>query len=270
MEGENLAVEYRFGNGQGAKRLEELALNLIRLKPDVVVVSATSATLATKKATTTSPIVMTSAGDPVGDGIVASLARPGGNITGLASLTSELGGKRVEILKEAVPRATLIGVLMGSRKGPGGQRQVKSIKAVAQAVGVRIQEFGATDAEESEKAFQALSRDRFHALITTSGPEIFAVRKRIVELAGKYRLPGIYPEKEFVAEGGLLFYGIDRPVQYGRAAVYVDKILKGGKPAELPVEQPTKFEFVINLKTAKQIGLSIPPNVLARADRLIK
>jgi putative ABC transport system substrate-binding protein len=271
VEGKNLNIEYRFGEGKGLNRLAELAADLVRLNLDVIVVNATSATLAAKKATSTIPIVMSSVGDPVGEGIVASLARPGGNITGLASLTGELGGKRLEVLKEAIPRATLVGVLMGSRKGPGGQLQVKAMRTAALALGLRLEEFGVTGGpEESEKAFQTLVHQRFHALITTSGPAIFAARKRIVMLAGKYRLPGVYPQKEFVEEGGLIFYGVDRPGQYRHAAVYVDKILKGAKPADLPVEQPTKFELIINLKTAKQIGVTIPPNVLARADRVIK
>jgi putative ABC transport system substrate-binding protein len=271
VEGQNLIIEYRFGEGRGVKQLAAFASDLVRINVDVLVVTATSPTLAAKKATSTIPIVMVSVGDPVGQGIIASLARPGGNITGLASLTGELGGKRLEILKDAFPRATQVGILMGSRKGRGGQRQAKAIKAAGDGLGLTLEEFGATGApEDTERAFRTLADRLFHAFITTSGPEIFATRKRIILLAGKYRLPGIFPQKEFVEQGGLMSYGVDRPNQYRHAAVYVDKILKGAKPADLPVEQPTKFEFVVNLKTAKQIGLTIPPNVLARADRVIR
>ncbi|HWP60467.1 MAG TPA: ABC transporter substrate-binding protein [Candidatus Acidoferrales bacterium] len=270
IEGKNLIIEYRFGEGKGEKRLADLAAELVRLNVDVILVNATSATLAAKKATSAIPIVMSSVGDPVGRGIVASLARPGGNITGLASLTDELGGKRLEILKDAIPRATRIGILMGSRRGPGGQRQVEAIKAAAAGFGLTSEEFGATDAEDSEKAFRTLAHQQFHAFITTSGPAILAAKRRILMLAGQYRLPGIFPQKEFVDEGGLMSYGVDRGGQYRHGAVYVDKILKGAKPSDLPVEQPTKFELVINLKAAKQIGLTIPQSVLYRADRVIK
>jgi putative ABC transport system substrate-binding protein len=271
VEGKNLTIEYRFGEPKGPARLAELAAELVGLKVDLIVVTATSAALAAKKVTNTIPIVMSSVGDPVGQGIVVSLARPGGNITGLASLTGDLGGKRLEILKEAIPKSTLVALFMGSDRGRGGELQAKVIRAAAPALGLKVEVFGVTgEPERLDKAFQTAARERFHAIITTSGPAIFAERKRIVTLATKHRLPGIFPQKEFVEEGGLIFYGVDRPDQYRRAAVYVDKILKGAKPADLPVERPTKFEFVINLKTAKQIGLIIPPNVLARADKVIR
>ena len=270
-EGKNLTIEYRFGEARGPARLAELAADLVGVKVDLIVVTATSAALAAKKATDNISIVMASVGDPVGQGIIASLARPGGNITGLASLTAELGGKRLEILKEALPKSTLIALFMGSDRGRGGELQAKLIRTAAPGLGVKLEVFGVTgEPERLHKAFQTAARERFEGFLTTSGPAIFAERKRIVTLAIKHRLPGILPQKEFVEEGGLMFYGVDRPDQYRRAAVYVDKILKGAKPADLPVERPTKFEFVINLKTAKQIGVTIPPNVLARADKVIK
>jgi putative ABC transport system substrate-binding protein len=271
VEGKNLTIEYRFGEGKGPSRLAELAAELVRVKPDVIVVSATSPALAAKKATGTIPIVMASVGDPVGQGIIASLARPGENITGLASLTAELAGKRLEILKEVVPRSTRVGVLRGERVGRGGQLQLKEMRAAALALGLKLEEIGvASDPEGLENAFQTAVRERVSAITTTAGPASFSQRKRIVELAGKYRLPAIYSEEEFVEAGGLMSYGVDRSDQYRRAAIYVDKILKGAKPADLPVEQPTKFELVINLKAAKQIGLTIPQSVLYRADKVIK
>jgi ABC-type uncharacterized transport system substrate-binding protein len=268
IEGKNLSLEYRFGENKGPNRLVELSAELIRLDLDVIVVSGTAATLAAKKATSSIPIVMSSGGDPVGQGIIASLARPGGNITGLAGFTAELGGKRLELLKEVVPKSTVVALFVIASDGRavgGGELQAKAIKATGPALGLKVEVFGVT-----EDAFQTAVRERFHGFITTSGPGIFGERKRIVALARKYRLPGIYPQKEFVDEGGLASYGVDRPDQLRRTAIYIDRILKGGKPSEMPVEQPTKFEFVINLKTAKQIGLVIPPNVLARADKVIR
>jgi putative ABC transport system substrate-binding protein len=268
IEGKNLSLEYRFGENKGPNRLVELSAELIRLDLDVIVVSGTAATLAAKKATSSIPIVMSAVGDPVGQGIIASLARPGGNITGLAGLTAELGGKRLELLKEVVPTSTVVALFVIATDGRavgGGELQAKAIKATGPALGLKVEVFGVT-----EDSFQTAVRERFHGFITTSGQGIFGERKRIVALARKYRLPGIYPQKEFVTEGGLASYGVDRPDQLRRTAIYIDRILKGGKPSEMPVEQPTKFEFVINLKTAKQIGLVIPPNVLARADKVIR
>jgi putative ABC transport system substrate-binding protein len=271
VEGKNLTIEYQFGEGKGPGRLAELAAELVRVKLDVIVVAATSPALAAKKATSTIPIVMAGVGDPVGQGIIASLARPGGNITGLASLAAELSGKRLEVLKEVVPRSTRVGVLGTAGRGRGAQLQFKEMKAAALALGLKLEEIGvAIDPEGLENAFQTAVRERVNAVITTAGPAIFSQRKRIVELAGKYRLPAIYPQKEFVDGGGLMSYGLDYPDLYRRAAIYVDKILKGTKPADLPVEQPMKFEFIVNLKTAKQIGLKIPQSVLYRADRVIR
>ena len=270
-EGKNLTIEYRFGEGKGPGRLAELAADLVRLNADLIVVTSTSSALAAKQATRSIPIVMCSSADPVGQGIIASLARPGGNITGLANFEQDLGGKRVEILKEAIPRASLVAVFMGSERGRGVELQTKLMKTAAPALGLKLELFGVIgEPQRLENAFQTVARNGFHALIATSGAAMFAERKRIAMLAVKYRLAGIYPEKGFVEEGGLLSYGIDRPSQYRQAATYVDKILKGAKPADLPVEQPKKFEFIVNLKTAKQIGLTIPPNVLARADKVIK
>ena len=270
IEGKNLTIEYRYAEGKGINRQIELAAELVGLKVDVIVVDTSGSALAAKKATSTIPIVMVNVGDPVGVGLIGSLARPGGNITGLASFGDELSGKRVEILKEVVPKATRFGVMAGPG-GPGVQLQVKIMRESASKLGVKLIELGGIDDAESVlDAFQVAVRERVHAIIPTSGATMFAQRKAIIVLAASHKFPAIYPQKEFVEDGGLLAYGVDRREQYRRAAVYVDKVLRGAKPADLPVERPKKFEFVINLKTAKQIGLTIPPNVLARADRVIR
>jgi putative tryptophan/tyrosine transport system substrate-binding protein len=270
IEGKNLTIEYRYAEGKGPDRRAELAIELVRLKPDVVVVDIVSSALAAKKATSTIPIVMVSVGDPVGRGLITSLARPGGNITGLAGFPEELAGKRVEILKEVLPKSTRIGVITGG-VGLGAELQVKTMKEVGSALGLKLEVVGeASDAEKLVKAFQTAARERVNAIVTISGTVTFGQRKSIIVLAANYKLPAIYPWREFVEDGGLMSYGTDRRDNYRRAAFYVDKILKGAKPADLPVEQPKKFEFIINLKAAKQIGLTIPPNVLARADKVIK
>jgi len=271
IEGKNIAIEYRFAE-QKPERLPELAADLARLKVDLIVVSGTPPALAAKNATTAIPIVMTNGGDPVGLGLVASLARPGGNVTGLAALGPELNTKRLEILKDAVPKLARVGLL---RRPPGvnvGQDlQLKEIRLAALALKLKLEEIDTQlDAKGLENAFQTAKQKQVNAIMTTATRVFFAERKRIVELAGKYRLPAIYFQKEFVDEGGLMSYGEDPTDQYRRAAVYVDKILKGAKPADLPVQQATKFEFVINLKAAKQIGLTIPPRVLERANRVVK
>jgi putative ABC transport system substrate-binding protein len=264
-------IEYRFGEGKGPDRLAELAVELARLKLDVIVVDTTTAALAAKKATSTIPIVMVSVGDPVTQGLIATLARPGGNITGNSTFTAELSGKRVEILKEVFPKSTRIGVITGPAGGQGTQLQLKVMKEVASALGLKLVELGsASDAEKVLNAFQAAVRERVNAIIPTSGSVIFSQRKSIIILAANYKLPAIYPQKEFVEDGGLLSYGVDRRELYRRAAIYVDKILKGAKPADLPVERPIKFEFFANLRAAKQIGFTIPPNVLVRADKVIR
>jgi putative tryptophan/tyrosine transport system substrate-binding protein len=265
-EGKNITFEYRFAEKQ-LERLPELAADLVRLRVDLIVVSGSPPALAAKKATTTIPIVMTNVGDPVGAGLVASLARPGGNVTGLSALATELNTKRLEVLKDAVPNLARVGVL----RGVAQDLQMKDLRPAALALNLRLEEIETLfDPNGLENAFQTAKQKQVNAILTTSTGPFFAERKRIVELAGKYRLPAIYPQDEFVEVGGLMSYGVDYDDNFRRAAVYVDKILKGAKPADLPVQQATKFEFVINLKAAKQIGLTIPPDVLARASRVIK
>jgi putative tryptophan/tyrosine transport system substrate-binding protein len=271
IEGKNITVEYRFAENKGPERQPELAADLVRRKVDLIVVSGTPAALAAKKATTTIPIVMTNTGDPVGAGVVASLARPGGNVTGNASLGFELATKRLEILKDAVPKLVRVGLLMPPIAGVSSNLQMKELRGAALALKLKLEEIETqADAKGLESAFQTAKQKQVGAILPSGSNPFFAERKRIVELAGKYRLPAIYFQKEFVDEGGLMSYGADFDDLYRRAAVYVDKILKGAKPADLPVQQPTKFEFVINLKAAKQIGLIIPPDVVARANQVIK
>jgi putative ABC transport system substrate-binding protein len=214
---------------------------------------------------------MTNAGDPVGAGLVASLARPGGNVTGFSSLASELITKRLELLKDAAPKLARVGLLMAAGGSISRDLQLKELRPAAVALKLKLEEIETQpDAKGLESAFQTAKQKQVGAIMTTTGNRFFAERKRIAELAGKYRLPAIYPQKEFVDEGGLMSYGVDYVDLYRRAAVYVDKILKGAKPADLPVQQATKFEFVINLKAAKQIGLTLSPEFLSRANRVIK
>jgi putative ABC transport system substrate-binding protein len=270
IEGKNIAIEYRFAE-QKSERLPELAADLVRLKVDLIAVAGTRPALAAKSATTTIPIVITVAGDPVGAGLVASLARPGGNVTGLSSLLTELNTKSLEILKDTVPKLARVGVL----RQPGGSGsasvQLKELRSAAVALMLKLEQIDTEpDPNGLESAFQTAKQKQVGAIMTMSSRPFFAERKRIVELAGKHRLPAIYPQKEFVEGGGLMSYGSDNTDQYRRAAVYVDKILKGAKPADLPVQQATKFEFVINLKAAKEIGLTIPVRVLERANQVIK
>jgi putative ABC transport system substrate-binding protein len=267
IEGKNLTIEYRFAE-QKPERLPDLAVDLVRLKVGLIVVSGTPPALAAKNATTTIPIVMANVADPVGQGLVASLARPGGNVTGNSGLAFELDTKRLEILKDVVPKLARVGFL---RLPSGTDSQVKEIRPAAVALRLKLEEIETQpDAKGLESAFQTAKQKQVGAIMTTVSRIFFAERKRIVELAVKYRLPAIYFQKEFVDEGGLMSYGADYVDLYRRTAVYVDKILKGAKPADLPVQQATKFEFVINLKAAKQIGLIIPPDVLARANKVIK
>ena len=269
IEGKNITIEYRFAE-QKPERLPELAADLVRLKVDLIVVSGTAPALAAKKATTTIPIVMTSVADPVGAGLVASLARPGGNVTGLSSLAPELNTKRLEILKDAVPKLARVGLLRPPGASIARDLQLKELRPAALALKLKLEEIETQpDAKGLESAFQTAKQKQVGAIMTTTTRPFFAERKRIVELAGKYRLPAIYFQKEFVDEGGLMSYGADSVDLYRRAAVYVDKILKGAKPADLPVQQATKFEFVINLKAAKQIGLTLSPEFLSRANRVI-
>ena len=269
IEGKNIAIEYRYAEGK-RDRFPELAAELVRLKVDLIVVEGTGLALAAKSATTTIPIVVTTVGDPVGAGLVASLARPGGNVTGLASLTPQLNTKRLEILKDTVPKLTRVG-LISSAVGVAAELQLKELKPAALALKLKLEVIDAQpDRKGLESAFETAKQKQVNAIMIQSIRPFSAERKRIVELAGKYRLPAIYAQKEYVDEGGLMSYGTDFIDLYRRAAVYVDKILKGAKPADLPVQQATKFEFVINLKAAKQIGMTVPPRVLERADRVIK
>jgi putative ABC transport system substrate-binding protein len=271
VEGQNIAIEYRYSHGKN-DRASELAAELVRLRVDVIVVAGGDPwILAAKNATKTIPIVMVGVGgDPVEAGLVESLARPGGNVTGITNLGPELGGKRLELLKEAVPKLARVAVLYDPAS-PGTAREMKELLPVAARVlGLTLQPWDVRAADGFEKVFAALSKERPDGLYVLAGPLVRANGKRIADLALKSRLPSMYAIRESVDAGGLMYYGADVADSYRRVAYYVDKILKGAKPAELPVEQPTKFELMINLKTAKQIGLTIPPNVLARADRVIK
>jgi putative ABC transport system substrate-binding protein len=270
IEGKNIAIEYRFAQ-QKTERLPELAADLVRLKVDLIVVTAGTPALAAKKATTTIPIVMGNVGDPVGVGLVASLARPGGNVTGLSGLAVELNTKRLEVLKDAVPKLARVGLLRPPEDTITRDLQLKELRAAALALKLKLEEIDTPLAAKGlESAFRTAKQKQVGAIMTTATTRLFAERKRIVELAGKHRLPAIYWQKEFVDEGGLMSYGVDFDDNYRRAAVYVDKILKGAKPADLPVQQATKFEFVINLKAANQIGLTIPVELLARANKVIQ
>ena len=270
IEGKNITIEYRFAE-QKSERLPELAADLVRLKVDLILVTAEPPASAAKKATTTTPIVMTSVGDPVGAGLVASLGRPGGNVTGLSSLSTQLNTKRLEILKDAVPKFARVGVLRLPGASIGRDLQLKELRTAALALKLKLEEIETQpDAKGLESAFQTAKQKQVNAIMTTANRPFFAERKRIVELAAKYQLPAIYSQKEYVDEGGLMSYKADYDDLFRRAAVYVDKILKGAKPADLPVQQATQFQFVINLKAAKQIGLTIPVDLLARANKVIK
>jgi putative ABC transport system substrate-binding protein len=270
VEGKNLAIENRFAE-ERQERLPELAAELVRLKVDVIVCASTNAALAAKGATTTIPVVFAASSDPVGTGLVASLARPGGNVTGLSSLSVELNTKRLEVLKDAVPKLTQVGLLRTTQNvAVADELMVKDFRAAAVALKLKLEEIETQiDAKGLERAFQTAKQKQVGAIMTFSRP-LFAERKRFVELAAKYRLPSIYPQKEYVDEGGLMYYGTDYQDLFRRSAHYVDKILKGAKPADLPVQLATKFEFVINLKAAKQIGLTLSPEFLSRANKVIK
>ena len=271
IEGKNITIEYRYAEGKAGERLPELVADLVRLKVDLIVASGGPTVLAAKKATSTIPIVMTIVGDPVGAGLVASLGRPGGNVTGLSSLAPELNTKRLEVLKDAVPRLSRVGFLRTPGDSITKDLQLKELRSAAVALKLKLEEIESqADAKALEGAFQTAKQKQAGAIMTTVSPLYFAERKRIVELATKHRLPAIYSQKEFVDEGGLMSYGADHTDLYRRTAVYVDKILKGAKPAELPVQQATKFEFIINLRAAKQIGLTIPVRVLERANQVIR
>jgi putative tryptophan/tyrosine transport system substrate-binding protein len=268
VEGQNIVIEYQYAEGK-MDRLADLAAELVRLKVDVIVTSSTLAIQAAKQATKTVPIVMANVADPVAVGLVASLARPGGNITGLTNVAPDLGEKRLELLKEVIPKLIRVAVLWDAA-APGQKPQMKQMEVAADALGLQLQPLNARDPKDFDGAFRAATRDRAGALIGLASPLFSAHRAQIVGLALKSKLPAIYPTRDFADAGGLMSYGPNNPGQWRRAATYVDKILKGTKPADLPVEQPMKFELVINLKAAKQIGLTIPPNVLARADKVLK
>jgi putative ABC transport system substrate-binding protein len=268
IEGKNFTIEYRFAEYKGADRLKELAADLVRLKVDLIVVAGGPAALAAKSATTSIPIVMTNDADPVGSGLVASLARPGGNVTGFSALSVELNTKRLEILKDAVHKLSRVGLLLPSSAAGA---QLKLLRDAAQHLKLKLEEIETQlDAKGFESAFQTAKQRQVGAIMTTTTRPFFAERKRIVELAVKYRLPAIYFSKEFVDEGGLMSYGADFEDLFRKAAHYVDKILKGTKPADLPIQQTTKFEFIISLKAAKQIGLTLSPAFLSRANQVIK
>ena len=268
VDGQNIAIEYRSAGGK-PDRLPDLAAELVRLKVDIIVADGTNPSLYAKKATSTIPIVMMSSTDPVGNGLVASLARPGGNVTGLTSLSGELGGKLLELLKESVPRVSRV-AFVGSG-GPTNELFWKETEPAARALGIKVIHQVVQGPGDFDNAFDAITKQRVNGLLSRLGPNfVSAQHKRLIEFAAKRRLPAISPDRDWVDSGGLIFYGADQNVRQRRVATYIDKILKSAKPADLPVEAPTKFELVINLKTAKQIGLTIPPNVLARADKVIK
>jgi putative ABC transport system substrate-binding protein len=268
VEGKNIVIEWRFAEGK-LDRLRELVAELVRLKVEIIISGGPAATGAAKEATVTIPIVMTQDGDPVANGFVASLARPGGNITGLSTLAPEISGKQLEILKEVVPRLSRVAVF-GTSTNPSYAQVIKEMEFAAGALGVKRQYLDVLNPKDIETAFQEASKGRADGVLVLQTSLLVSQRTQVTDLAVKSRLPAIYPQTEYTEAGGLMYYGANAPDLYRRAATYVDKILKGAKPADLPVEQPKKFEFIINLKAAKQIGLTIPPNVLARADRVIR
>jgi len=268
VEGKSLVIEYRYGEGK-VGRLAEMAVELVRLKVGVIVTGGPTSTRTAKQATSTIPIVMASDPDPVANGFVASLARPGGNITGLATLSPELSGKRLELLKEILPKLSRVAVL-GTSTTPGTAQELKEAELAAGAFGVKLQYFNVLDPKDIEAGFRAASKERADAVLVLNSAILLSQRTQVVDLAAKSRIPAIYWAPEFVEAGGLMTYSVSFIDLHRRAATYVDKILKGAKPADLPVEQPKKFEFIINLKAAKQIGLTISPNVLVRADKVIR
>src|SRR5262245_5188158 len=268
LEGKSIVIEYRFGEGK-SNEVTSLAAELVRSKVDVIVTAGPAATRSAKEATVTIPIVMGNEGDPVGSGFVASLARPGGNITGLSNYATEISGKQLEILKDIVPKLSRVAVL-GTSTNPGNAQVLEEIELAAQVLGVQVQYFEVRVPKDIETAFRSASKGHADAVLALQNPVTTFDRKQVIKLTVKNRIPAIYHSIEFVEDGGLMTYSVSITDLFRRAATYVDKILKGAQPTDLPVEQPKKFEFAINLKAAKQIGLTIPPNVLARADRVIK
>jgi putative ABC transport system substrate-binding protein len=271
VEGKNVLIEYKWAEGR-FERMPELAEELVRLKVDIIIAPNSAIARAAKKATSTIPIVMANAGNPFGEGLVANLAHPGGNVTGLTNLSQELSGKRLELLKQIFPTLVRAAVLSTAPGRGQERRDVKELLAAATFLKLQLQILEVRIDDEFEKAFEDAAKARATALVVTSEPSglLLRNRKQIVELSSKNRLPAIYPQLIYVNIGGLMSYAANELEMYRRAATYVDKILKGAKPAELPVEQPTKFEFIINLKAAKQIDLPFPPNVLALADKVIR
>jgi putative ABC transport system substrate-binding protein len=268
LEGKNIVIEYRFGEGK-SNEVTSLAVELVRSEVDVIVTAGPAATRSAKEATITIPIVIGNEGDPVGSGFVASLARPGGNITGLSNFAPEISGKQLEIVKDIVPKLSRIAVF-GTSSNPGNAQALKEIELAAGVLSVQVQYLEVRVPKDIEIAFRSASKGHVNAVLALQNPVITFDRREVVKLAVKNRIPAIYHSIEFVDEGGLMTYSVSITDLFRRAATYVDKILKGAKPADLPVEQPIKFEFIINLKAAKQIGLTIPPNVLARADKVIR
>jgi len=266
-EGQTITIEYRFAEGK-SDRISNLAAELVRLKVDVIVTGGPSSTGAAKEATATIPIVMAFDTDPVGNGFVASLARPGRNITGLSTVAPDISSKQLELLKEIVPKLSLVAVFGGNTTG--NKQALRDIELAAKAFGVKLQHVDLRGSKDIETGFEAANKGRADAVLVLSNVYTLAQKTQVAELAVKSRLPVIFPQREYVEAGGLMTYGVSLTDLYRRAASYIDKILKGTKPADIPVEQPIKFEFIINLKAAKQIGLTIPPNVLARADKVIK
>ena len=267
VEGKNIVIEYRYADGK-SERLPDLAAELVRLKVDIIVTIGPGPTLAAKKASGTIPIVFAGASDPEGTGIVSSLARPGGNITGLSLMAPDLDGKRLELLKEAVPKVARVAFLW--RGGSRGNLPLTDMEAAAKALGLKLLSLEVRSLDDFEDAFARAKKERAQALITTTGALINTQQRRVLDFAAKNRLPAIYHYNEFVEAGGLMSYGPDNTDLFRRAADFVDKILKGAKPADLPVQQATKFEFLVNMNAAKQIGVTIPPKVLARADKVIR
>jgi putative ABC transport system substrate-binding protein len=268
VEGKNIVIEWRSAEGK-FDRTPALAAELVRLNVDVIVTGGPMDTRAAKEATSRIPIVMTWDQDPVGNGFVASLALPGGNVTGLSILAPEISGKQLELLKEIVPRLSRVAFL-GNSTEPGNAQALRETEAAARAFGVQLQYLDVLAPKDIETAFRAASDKRAQAVLVLTSPVVGSQRTQVIDLAVKNRLPAIYHRRQFVEDGGLMSYGVSQTDLDRRAATYVDKILKGIKPADLPVEQPIKFEFIVNLKAAKRIGLTIPPNVLARADKVMK
>ena len=268
IEGQNILVEYRWAEGKD-ERYASLASDLVSLGVDVIVVQGTRAAIAAKQATSTTPIIVGGAGDLVGEGLVANLARPGGNVTGFTNIDPDLSAKRLQLLRETFPKVSRVAVLYHG--GPGGdQEELRETQTAAKSSGVQIQALHVLESDQFESAYTAMTKERAQALIIFSGSFTSPHRRELLDLAAKIRIPTICGTPEWTETGGLISYGHNRRDQWRRAATYIDKILKGTKPADLPVQQPMKFEMVINLKTAKQLGVTIPPSVLARADKVIR